>query len=40
MCQLFGENLEQMMKEMMPLCTNMMKSGNMDMSRMMSMMKQ
>lgn len=36
MCQLFGENPEQMM----PMCMNMMKSGNMDMSRMMSMMKQ
>lgn len=40
MCALFGENPEQMMKEMMPLCMNMMKSGNMDISRMMSMMKQ
>lgn len=40
MCQLFGENPEQMMQEMMPLCMSMMKSGNMDMARMMSMMKQ
>ena len=40
MCQLFGENPEQMMKEMMPLCMNMMKSSNMDMARMMSMMNQ
>jgi len=37
-CEIFSKNPQKMMSEMMPLCRDMMKSGNMDMQGMMKMM--
>lgn len=37
-CEIFSQNPEKMMAEMMPLCRDMMKSCNMDMQGMMKMM--
>lgn len=38
MCKLFGEKPEQIINEIMPLCQDMMKDCNIDMSQMMTMM--
>jgi hypothetical protein len=38
LCKIFSENPQEMMKDMMPYCKEMMKDCNMDMSMMMSMM--
>ncbi|MCX5803877.1 MAG: hypothetical protein NTU69_10180 [Proteobacteria bacterium] len=37
-CEIFSKNPQKMMTEMMPLCAEMIKSGNMDMQGMMKMM--
>jgi len=39
MAEIFANDPQKMMAEMMPLCMNMMKSKGMDMDRMRSMMK-
>ncbi|MCA1755798.1 MAG: hypothetical protein LC641_14090 [Spirochaeta sp.] len=38
MCRLMGNNRQQMMSEMMPMCREMMSKSGMDMSQMMGMM--
>lgn len=39
MAEVFGNDPQKMMAEMMPFCMNMMRSKGMDMDRMRSMMK-
>lgn len=39
MAEIFGNNLQKMMTEMMPICMNLMKSKGMNMDRMREMMQ-
>jgi hypothetical protein len=39
MAEIFGNDPQKMMSEMMPFCMNMMKSNGMDMDKMRAMMK-
>ena len=38
MCNMFKQNPQQIMQDMMPFCSEIMKDCNMDMSKMMSIM--